>query len=117
MTAAASDRREDLEAAIWRSLAKARAELPAAWKQAHVADILAAADAYARAFRPAAPKKPPAPTAGGPAAVHYAPGGSGHAACRPGDPLSARGWAVSGDVQSVTCGHCRKTPAFEAAPR
>ena len=100
---AAGDRREELEALLWRE------NTPAPL----VAKILAGADAYAKAFRQAAPKKPPVPTAGGPAAVHYAPAGSGHAACRPGDPLSARGWAVSADMQAVTCGHCRKTLAWE----
>jgi hypothetical protein len=110
LTAAAGDRREELEALLWRE------KVPAPL----VAKILAGADAYAKAFRPAAPEKPPVPrkpplpTAGGPAAVHYT-AGRGRAACRPGDPLSARGWAVSADAQAVTCGHCRKTPAWQEA--
>ena len=107
LTAAAEDRREELEGLLWRE------GIPAPV----VAEILASADAYAKAFRPRGPGKPPVPTAGGPSAVHYAPAGSGHAACRPGDPLSARNWAVTGDAQDVNCGHCRKTPAWQEAAR
>jgi hypothetical protein len=107
MTAAAGERREDLEALLWRE------KVPAPLVEL----ILGAADAYAKAFRPRAPRKPPAPTAGGPSAVHYAPAGSGHAACQPGGPLSSRNWAVTGDAQAVDCGHCRKTPAWQEAAR
>jgi hypothetical protein len=105
---AAGDRREELEAAIWRSLARAPVPLPAAWKQAHVAAVLAAADAYAKARR--APRTP-AEVRYVPA-VHYATGPRGHPACRPGDWVAPTGWAVAADAQAVTCGHCRKTDAW-----
>lgn len=92
---AAEDRHEELEALLWRN------GVPAPL----VAEILAAAGAYAKAAarapkKPAEPRKPPA--------VHYALAGRGHPACRPFDLLSARNWAVSGDLKAVTCGHCRK---------
>ena len=90
---AASDRREELEAVCWRN------NLPAPL----VAEILAAAGAYAKAAsrapkKPAEPRKPPA--------VHYALAGRGRPACRPYDQFSAMNWAVSGDLEAVTCGHC-----------
>jgi hypothetical protein len=110
---AAGDRREELEALLWRE------KIPAPL----VAEVLASADAYAKAFRPAAPekppvpRKPPVPTAGGPAAVHYAAGARGLPACRPGDWVAVQGWAVTVAVEFVTCGHCRKTPAWQEAAR
>ena len=98
---AAEDRREELEALLWRE------RIPAPL----VAKILVCADAYAKSSRPREPK-PPAPKkpAGhrkGPA-VHYALEGRGHPACRPFDLLSVTNWAVSGDMRDVTCGHCRR---------
>jgi hypothetical protein len=107
---AAEDRREDLEALLWKRVAPAFGRSEA---QALVAEILAAADAYAMAGRPRPPKKPAG--APEPRAVHYAPASSGYPACRPADPLSARNWAVTADRQAVTCGHCRKVLAREPA--
>ena len=89
---AAGDRREDLEALLWQE------KIPAPLVEL----ILAAADAYAKAFRPRGPRKPPVPTAGGPAAVHYAPAGSGHAACQPGREWTVRG---SREICGFTFGH------------
>jgi hypothetical protein len=96
-------RREELEALCWRN------SLPAPL----VAEILAAADAYVKASRPRAPKKPAEPKK--PPAVHHAVEGRGHPACRPHDPFSSRNWAVSGDVRDVTCGHCLKISARQEA--
>lgn len=97
---AASDLREELEATLWRH------SIPAPL----VASIMAAADAYAKAARPRSPK-PPAPKK--PRAVHYALPGRGNPACRPFDLRLI--WAVSNDLQAVTCGHCRKLLAEAAA--
>jgi hypothetical protein len=107
---AADDRREELEALLWKRAAPAFGRQEA---QALVADIMTAADAYAQAARPRVPRKPPGPPA--PPAVHYAHPRGGYPACRPGDPLSARNWKTAGDRQAVTCGHCRKTPAWRKA--
>lgn len=109
---AAEDRREELEAMIWRSLRKARTPLSEAWQQAHVAAVLTAADAYAAAMRPRVPRKPGEP--GKPPATHYA-AGSGHPACRPDSLFSARNWASTTTPNAVTCGHCRKTAAWREA--
>jgi hypothetical protein len=105
---AAEDRREDLEAVIRRQLTNIT-------KRPHTANectdaILKAADAYAKA--PRAPEKPPEPKK--PPAVHYAPL-NGYAACRPYYTRSTQSWAVSADPQVVTCGTCRKTPAWREA--
>lgn len=97
----ASDRREELEALCWRN------SIPAPL----VASIMAAADAYAKAARPRTPKRPAEP--GKPPAVHYALADRGNPACRPFDVFS--NWAVSNDLQAVTCGHCRKLLAEAAA--
>jgi hypothetical protein len=94
--ASAEDLREELEALLHRE------KIPAALQ----AKILAGADAYARAVRADARKKPAEPVR--PPAVHYALACRGYPACRPHSPLSAGNWAVSGDVEAVTCGHCRK---------
>jgi hypothetical protein len=90
---AVSDRREELEAVCWRN------SLPAPL----VAEILTAADAYAKSCRdpkPPAPRKPPA--------VHWMRTGRPNPACRPFDPPSANRWPVATDLEAVTCGHCRK---------
>lgn len=114
----AEDQREELEAAVWRSLGKARAPLSPAWQQAHVAAVMEAADAYARASRRLGPRKPElAAREPKPRAVHYAPAGSVRKACRPGDPLSSMNWAVTDILGAVTCGLCRKTPAWLEAVR
>ena len=88
---AASDRREELEALCWRN------SVPAPL----VAEILAAADAYAKSYRdpkPPALRKPPA--------VHWIQPGTPHPACRPFDVASAGRWLVTTDLDAVTCGHC-----------
>lgn len=109
MTSAA-DREEEFEAFLWRRVAPAfgdRAEGAAV-----VAEAMASAGAWAKASRrvgpgaPAAPKKPPA--------VHYAGTRPGTAACRPGDRADLNGWALTGDPEAVTCGHCRKTTGLAA---
>jgi hypothetical protein len=92
---AASDHREELEACLWRN------GIPAPL----VAEILAAADDYAKSSRPREPK-PAAPRK--PLAVHYALAGTGHSACRPFDLLSANNWLVTADLKAVTCGHCKR---------
>jgi hypothetical protein len=115
---AAEDRREELEAVIWRSLGKSRADLSMAWQQAHVAAVLAAADVYAKAIRPHAPRKPAAPKP--PLAVHYGltrKGGIVRPACRPADQLSGSGWVLTATTEAVTCGHSRKTDAWRDAAR
>jgi hypothetical protein len=95
---AAGDRREALEALLWRN----RIAAPL------VAEILAAADRYARASapRPAGPRKPPKHRKG--PALHYAPADQAQPACRPFDRISSLSWAVTSDPQEVTCGHCLK---------
>jgi hypothetical protein len=105
---AAEDRREELEADLWH--AKVAPEL--------VAGILAKADAYAKAYRPSAPKKPAEPKP--PPAVHYGltkRGGVVRPACRPGRQSGGGGWQMTATADSVTCGHCRKTDAWQAASR
>lgn len=97
----ADDRREELEALLWQNAIPAPV----------VAEILAAADGYARASRP--PRVPAEP--GKPPAVHYALEGRGRPACRPHDLLAGLNWAVSGDPQTVTCGHCRKIAGAQEA--
>lgn len=92
---AAGDRREELEAVCWRN------NLPAPL----VAEILTAADAYAKAFRPRDPR-PPAPRK--PPAVHYMLTGRPNPGCRPFDPPLGKRWLVTTDLDAVTCGHCRK---------
>jgi hypothetical protein len=90
---AADDRKEELEAVLWRN------SLPAPL----VAEILTAADAYAKSYRdprPPAPRKPPA--------VHWEQPGTPHPACRPFDVAAAGRWLVAADLDAVTCGHCRK---------
>jgi hypothetical protein len=94
---AAGDRREELEALLWKHA------IPAPL----VAEILAAADAYAKALRRQPRPKSPAAT-GKRHAVHYALAGGGRPACRPYDSFSARNWPVSGDLPAVTCGHCAR---------
>lgn len=114
----AEDRREELEAAVWRSLGKARAPLSPAWQQAHVASVMEAADAYAKASRRLGPRKPElAVREPKPAALHYAPPAMGYPACRPDNPFSARNWAVTGRPERVTCGHCLKALARQEAAR
>jgi hypothetical protein len=110
---AAEDRRAELEAVI-------RRQLTSITKRPHTANectdaILKAADAYAKAYR-----KPPAPRDPRevkPPAVHYAPIDGLRTACRPYDHFSATRWAVTANPQAVTCGHCRKTDAWQAAGR
>lgn len=91
---AAADRKEELEALLWRN------GVPAPL----VAEILKAAVAYAKAAR-RAPGKAAEPK---PPAVHHAVAGRGNPACRPFDWHAAANWAVSGDLKAVTCGHCRR---------
>ena len=90
----ARDRREELEAVCWRN------SIPASV----VAEILAAADAYARASRPRDPEKPAEPRK--PPAIHWGRPGAPHPACRPFDGHAANNWLVAADLEAVTCGHC-----------
>lgn len=108
---AAEERQEELEAVIRRQLTNIT-------KRPHTANectdaILKAADAYAKASRPRPPRELAEPKL---PAVHYAVPDGGNPACRPYDFRSARHWKVTRDLKAVTCGHCRKTPAWlEAA--
>lgn len=100
---AAEDRREDLEALLWKH------RVPPLL----VAKILVAADAYAKASRPRGPKKPPEPKK--PPAVHYAAAGSEYTACLPSERWSSTRLVSTVDPQDVTCQRCRKTPAWREA--
>ena len=91
---AAENRREELEAVLHRE------KIPAVLQ----AKILAAADAYAKAFR--RDPKPPAPAK--PRAVHFMYTGRPRPACRPFDLMAFNNWPVTADLEAVTCGHCRR---------
>lgn len=113
---AAEDRRDELEALLLRF---ATLVFPAdtARQGAFADEVLKAADAYADAKR-RPPRKPGTPSAKSPA-VHYAltySGGIVRPACRPhrhSGPVGDR--KLTATVKSVTCGHCRKTPAWQQA--
>ena len=100
---AAEDRREELEAEIRR---RVRGIPPAV-----LGAIMASADAYAKAAVRAA--REPRPSVPQPPAVHLAAAGA-RSACRPHD-LPSHNWATTQDPADVTCGHCRKTPAWSDA--
>lgn len=100
---AASDRREELEAFLWRE------GVPASL----VPLVLIAADAYAKAGRPRARKKPAAP--GSRRAVHYAPEGAKHPACQAHDFPASRNWALTADRLDVTCQRCPKSLRWQEA--
>lgn len=104
---AAEDRREELEALLWRE------SVPAPL----VARILAAADVYAKAAARRASRNPAQP---GPPkklpSVHY-DARTGRPTCRPGSAVSAWNWHVTADPQAVTCGLCRRMPAWREAAR
>ncbi len=111
---AAEDRREELEAFLWQHVAPAFADRRLG--AALVAKVMDLSDACVKAVRPPrAPKSPAGPEK--PPAVHYAIAPRGNPACRPGDWLPPANWAVTADAQAVTCGHCRKTPAWQEAAR
>ncbi len=101
--AGAREEREELETRLWRYGLDA----------AQVTAALSDADRYAKAAvkasrepKPPAPKKPPA--------VHFTLP-SGRLACLPFDWAAGRGRLATADPASVTCGHCRKTPAWADA--
>lgn len=121
---AAEDRREELEALLWRKVKD----------PGLVKEILAASDAVAtardqefyalgrasarrEAKRERAAKSPPAEPK--PPAVHYAiPGDArGRTACRPSDWVGNGGWLATSDAGAVTCGHCRKALAKDGEAR
>jgi hypothetical protein len=90
-----------VECLLWRSGLPAEA----------VAEILAAADAYAKGpkTRQQGTWKP---------AVHYNDAGDSRprAACRPGE-AAARRWPLTVDCRDVTCHRCRASAAFLEAVR
>lgn len=111
---AASDRREELEAFLWQHVAPAFTGRRQG--AALVAKVMDLSDACVKAVHPPRVPKPAGPPdPKKPPAVHYATTGSGRPACRPGDWLSVQGRAVDADPQAVTCGHCRKNPAWQEA--
>jgi hypothetical protein len=99
---AAEDRREDLEAILWRL-----GHAPEI-----VTEVMRAARAYARAAVRDS-REPKAPAAEKVPVVHLA-SVRGRSACRPHDP-PAFGWKTAGAAGDVTCQHCRKTPAWRDA--
>jgi hypothetical protein len=101
---AAGDRRDELEAELWR--------LPG-FTAVGVDRVLARADAYAKAEARASGEPRPAPAGRKPPAAHFA-GAAGRPACQPHETGSS-GWQVTGDPQAVTCEHCRKRPEWREA--
>ena len=98
---AAGDKREEVEAILWRL------GLP----RESVSEVMAAALAWVKAAvndsrDPKAPGAPAVP------ATHYEAGAPPGPAClQPYDRGRVR-WATTGTPGDVTCGHCRKRPAW-----